>query len=502
MEMTLLSITVWFTQFLIVSALYFNTQPTNTTSDYTEITSATTKTNSEPKILMYATSSSPLTASTTQKSITSLPSEVHTQTDITPDVTPTQETASLHQLSSITPSQNVTMDDGESVSNASNVAMSDANTSHTTVSTNFARLTAQKDDSNETGTTSSVSYNSDGHTVQTADTLSDPVDSVSTVPWKYSTEKEDERTKADEGNDEANSTQATFANMKGESRGTRGTEGSYTFSSEHREAHYNTTANTINVSDTTATVSNNWSTSQNTDIPMTTPSYTTAQGYPTVTDAPEYHTPTGGVTHSMTQENIHMFTNSTATTGRENRTETDTPSGTTTNISISIITDNSLDATNNRSNQNDTESKVRPTCLNPKPENHFWPSKLVCFLTVWTLAMTATIFLGITIFLWVRLSVSKKKMKRRVKGGQKSEKESLWTDPKASVQDRVEFWYVNGSTLEADKKQKDKRRMKRRGQEQDNEENSLWIQPRVTVEDITDFWYANRRMKEGRTEDT
>ncbi len=34
------------------------------------------------------------------------------------------------------------------------------------------------------------------------------------------------------------------------------------------------------------------------------------------------------------------------------------------------------------------------------------------------------------------------------------------------------------------------------------EENSLWIQPKVTVDDITEFWYANRRMKEERTEDT
>ncbi|XP_016302468.1 flocculation protein FLO11-like [Sinocyclocheilus anshuiensis] len=505
MEMTLLSITVWFTQFLIVSALYFNTPPTNTPSDYTEttqITSATTKTNPEIKILIYATSSSPLTASTTQKSITNLPSEVHTQTNITPNVTPTPETASLHPLNSSTPSQNVMMDDGESVSSASNVAMSDANNSHTTVSTNFAGLTPQKDDSNETGTPSSVSYNSDGRTVQTPDTLSDPVDSVSTVPWRYSTEKEDERTKADEGNYETNSTQATFANMKEESRGTRGTEGSSTFSSEHREEHYDTAANTINVSDTTATVSNKWSTSQSTDIPMTTPSYTTAQGYPTFTDAPEYHTSTGGVNHSTTQENIYRFTNSTATTRRENRTGTDTPGGTTANINISIITDNSLNATNNRSNKNDTENKVRPSCLNPKPGNHSRPSKLVCFLTLWTLAMTATIFLGITIFLWVRLSVSKKKMKRRVKRGQTCEKESLWAEPKASVQDRVEFWYVNGSTLEADRKEKDRRRMKRRGREQDNEENSLWIQPRVTVEDITEFWYANRHMKEERTEDT
>ncbi|XP_026064220.1 mucin-5AC-like [Carassius auratus] len=513
MEMTLLFITVWFTQFLIVSALNFSTQPTYTPSDFidtTQITSATTKTNPEPNTLIYATPSSPLTA-TTHITITNLPSEAQTQTNITPNVTPTQETASLQQLNtSSSPSQHVMVDDGESVTNVSNVTVSDDNTSHTTVSTNFA---TQTNDSTETGTTPSVSYNSDRSTVQTTDTSSDPVDSVSTAPWKYSTEKEDERTNDDEGNYETNSTLATFTNMNEESRGTRGTEGRYTFSSEHSEAHYDTTANTVNVSDTTATVSNNRSTPQNTDIPSTTPSYTTAQGYPTVTDAPEDHTSTSGdplslnsthlkinSTHSTTQGDIYRFTNPTETTGRENRTEPDTPGGTPTNINISVTTDNSLNATNYSSNTNDTENKARPPCLSPTQENHSWPSKLVCFLILWTLAMTASIFLGITIFLWVRLSVSKKKMKRRVKGGETCEKKSLWADPKASVQDRVEFWYVNGSTLEADRK--DRRRRRTRGREQDTEENSLWIQPRVTVEDITEFWYANRRTKEERTEDT
>lgn len=504
MEMTLLSITVWFTQFLIASALYFNTLPANTQSDYaeiTQITPATTKTNPEPGIFINATSSSPLTA-TTQENITNLPSEVHTLPNITPNVTLTQETASLYQDNSTSPSQNDMMDDGVSI------AMSHAITSHATVSPSFARLTPQKDDSSETGTMSSMSYSYDGHTDQTADTLSDSVNSVSTAPWRHSTEKEDERTKADEGNYETNSTQATFANTNEELRETRGTAGTYNFTSEHREEqHYDTAANTTDVSATTATGSNQWSVSPNTDVPTTTPAYTTAQDL-TVTDVPEYHTSTDGVKHSTTPQSIHRFTNSTAPTGRENRTGTDTPGGTTTNSNISVITDVltdfSLNATTNRTNKTDTENKAWPACLNPNPESHSRQSRLVCFITLWALAMIATIFLGITIFLLVRLSVFKKKMKRRVKGGQKCEKESLWADPKASVQERVEFWYINGSTLEADRKEKDRRkekRMKGRGQDQENEENGLWIQPRVTVDDITEFWYANRRIKEERMQD-
>ncbi|XP_048061715.1 cell wall protein IFF6 isoform X2 [Megalobrama amblycephala] len=563
MEMTLLSITVWFTHFLIASALYFNTLPTNTTSDHTEttqVTPATTKTNHEPKILINATSFSPPT--TTQDSTINMPSEVHTQPNTTPYVTPTEETTSLHQYNSSTSSQNDTMDDG--VGNSSNVAVSHRNTSHATVSTDFARLTPQNI---ETETMSSMSYNDGGRPVQTADTLSDPLNSVSTVPW---TEKEDDRTKADEGNYETNSTQATFANTKEESRGTQSTEGS-----EHREEPNDTAANTIGVSAATATARIDWSTSQNLDIPMNTtaqnstvtdapeyhtsidgvsatihdwstsqisdipmnttaqdptvtdvpehhtsidgvsatihdwstsqisdiPMNTTAQD-PTVTDAPEHHTSIGGVNHSTIQQN--RFTNSTAHTGRENITGTDTPGGTTTynNNNNSIITDVLTDATTNETNKTDTESNVWPKCLNPESKSR--QSRLVCFITVWALAMTATIFLGITIFLWVRLTVFKKKMKRREKGGQKGEKESLWADPKASVQERVEFWYVNGSTMEADRKQKDRKRqerMKKRGQQLDTEENGLWIQPRVTVDDITEFWYANRRLKEDRMQD-
>ncbi|XP_077068947.1 uncharacterized protein LOC143721907 [Siphateles boraxobius] len=496
MEITLLSITVLFTHFLIASGLYFNTLPTNTMSDHTEttqLTPATTKTNQEPKMLINATPFSPLTTKT-QESTTNLPSEVHTQPNATPNVTSKQETTSLHQYNSSTPSQNGMMDDGVGVSNASSVAMSHTNT---TVSTNFARLTSQN---SETVTMSSASYTDDGRTVQTADTLSDLLSSVSTVSWKDWTEKEDDRTKADEGNYETNSTQATFANTN-ESRGTLSTEGSYSFTSEHREESYDTAANTIGVSVATATKRNDWS-SQSTDIPMITPAYTTAQD-PTVTDAPEYHTSVAGVNHSTTQQNINRFTNSTAHTGRENITGTDTPGGTTTYNNNSIITDVLTDATTNKTNKTDTESKAWPQCLNPNPKSR--QSTLMCFITVWTLAMTATIFLGITIFLWVRLSVFKKKMKRREKGGQTCEKESLWANPKASVQERVEFWYVNGSTMEADKKQKDRKRqerMKRRGQEQDRKENGLWIQPKVTVDDITEFWYANRRVNEERMLDT
>ncbi|XP_056309667.1 mucin-2 [Danio aesculapii] len=377
---------------------------------------------------------------------------------------------SLHQYNSSS-SQNDTNDEDVSISNASDVAVSYTNTTPT-VFTNFTRLTPQRDENNQTG----ISYNH----IQTVD----PFSNVSTDPWK---EKGDETTKADEGNYETNSTRATFVNTSEQWRETRGTEGSYGFTSEHREEDYNTTANT------TAT---DWSTSQNTDILTTTPAFTITQET-AVTDEPEYHTSAGGVNHSTKPQDLFTSTYIES----ENMTGTGAPIGSTNNnnnnsIITDVLTDNSSYPTTNIT---DTESKVWPTCSNSSRQ-----STMVCFITVWALAMTAAIFLGVTIFLWVRLSIVKERMKMKEKRVEVGEKQSLWADPKASVQERVEFWYVNGSTLEADRKDKDRKRqerMKRRGQEQVNEENELWMQPRVTVDDITEFWYANRRMREERMRD-
>nr|XP_055049814.1 mucin-16 [Misgurnus anguillicaudatus] len=211
-----------------------------------------------------------------------------------------------------------------------------------------------------------------------------------------------------------------------------------------------------------------------------------------------------GINESTTQYSV---TNSTVYTGSENRTlvTLDTPSDTTDINNSSIIAEVVTDI-NVTSIKTDTKNRHWPECFDANSKQTL-QSKLVCFITLWTLAITATVFLGISIFLWVRISVEKKKMtisgRRQVEKGGPGERESLWADPKTSVQERVEFWYVNGSTLEADRKERGRKReerMKRKKQEQNQNENELWIQPRVTVDDITDFWYANRRIKEERTE--
>ncbi|XP_028978983.2 uncharacterized protein si:ch73-248e21.5 isoform X2 [Esox lucius] len=135
------------------------------------------------------------------------------------------------------------------------------------------------------------------------------------------------------------------------------------------------------------------------------------------------------------------------------------------------------------------------------------PSRLVCFVILWALAMTASVSLGLSIFLWVRMSVQKDK--KRVGDGRRERAskvnlESLWTDQTTSVEERVEFWYANGTTLGHNQQGRERKREWReekgnggKGKEKwrGSECESLWIQPKVTLEDITDFWYANGRMR-------
>lgn len=120
-------------------------------------------------------------------------------------------------------------------------------------------------------------------------------------------------------------------------------------------------------------------------------------------------------------------------------------------------------------------------------------SKVICLIVLWILAMTAAVFLGLTIFLWVRFSVQKE---RRGSGGQREtakgvEMGSLWAAQNLSVEERVEFWYANGETMEFDNRRIDRGKIRQEEKGRGGETESLW--PRVTLDDITDFWYANGR---------
>ncbi|KAI7803005.1 uncharacterized protein si:ch73-248e21.5 [Triplophysa rosa] len=519
METILLSIAVLLAHFLTVSSLYFNTPPPSTLRSYTEsifTTEETTETNQELGIPLNSKDLSPPVMTTQDSTITTaFTIETQTHASLTQNVTPTEETTSVSPES-----QNDTIDAVKIADGESNTVMIHTNTSLTATATSSARLTAQKEDKNETGRGSSAhntSYNNDRQTadIWNATTVkqltSEPFNSVQTVAWKEWTVND--TMKADEENDEMSSTQATFANSDKDS----GTTGSYSLTTGHMvlmhtEEHY-TTPNTTDT--TSAAIENNWIISQNTDMPITA-AYTTLDGM-NITDAPENQSLTPNIKSGRRGEDIEVnesttqnrVTNFTAHTGKENTTPLvtlDTSSDTTNNNKSSIIANVTPDNnTNATSIITDPKNSLLPECFNTNSKQT-QQSKLVCFITLWALAMTASVFLGIIIFLYVRLSILKKRVKIRggqgEKGGQKEEKESLWADPKASVQERVEFWYINGSTLEADRKERGKRREERvkgKKEEQNKSESELWIQPIVTEDDITEFWHANRRMKEDRT---
>ncbi|GAA6088013.1 mucin-5AC isoform X1 [Tachysurus ichikawai] len=121
-------------------------------------------------------------------------------------------------------------------------------------------------------------------------------------------------------------------------------------------------------------------------------------------------------------------------------------------------------------------------------------SNLACFITLWTLGMIASIFLGLTVFLWVRLSIVRKTASRRGwRDRTAKEKESLWAEPDSSNKERVEFWYAKGATVEEDKRKNRARRVRTRKDEE--EDMDMWIQPKVTMKDITEFWYTNGRVR-------
>ncbi|XP_071375113.1 uncharacterized protein [Centroberyx affinis] len=128
-------------------------------------------------------------------------------------------------------------------------------------------------------------------------------------------------------------------------------------------------------------------------------------------------------------------------------------------------------------------------------------SRLVCFITLWLLGVTASVFLGLTICLWVRLSVQQG---RTVSAGQRGtargiDLKNLWVAHRSTPEERVEFWYTSGMTIRHDnvggreeKKTKHKSERRREGR---REEEKLWTQPKVTLKDITEFWYSHERLK-------
>ncbi|KAG9264132.1 factor-induced gene 2 protein-like [Astyanax mexicanus] len=188
-------------------------------------------------------------------------------------------------------------------------------------------------------------------------------------------------------------------------------------------------------------------------------------------------------------------------TGRDRMTRTEattTPSlSHSTAFPVNITTTPNDTQVTNRNVSRETDQPVWTNCFsNESSSKTQRSSKLICFITLWCLGMTASIFLGLTVFLWVRLSVVRKEAKRKYKGVKSTgkERQSLWATNTTLAEERVEFWYANGSTLEADKKAREQERAKRNGNgKNEGKGGDMWIQPKVTPQDIAEFWYANGR---------
>ncbi|XP_041941112.1 mucin-5AC [Alosa sapidissima] len=143
-----------------------------------------------------------------------------------------------------------------------------------------------------------------------------------------------------------------------------------------------------------------------------------------------------------------------------------------------------------------TEGRPSPCC-----------TRLACFLTIWGLALAASFFLGLNIFLWVRLSAVRKSgrwetdARTRAGGAQRGaatgDDGSLWANPRATVEERVEFWYANGTMTNSSDRhrgpEKERRRDKWSERKGGRMNGSLWPQPKVTMSDITEFWYGRER---------
>ncbi|XP_026871506.2 uncharacterized protein si:ch73-248e21.5 isoform X1 [Electrophorus electricus] len=219
---------------------------------------------------------------------------------------------------------------------------------------------------------------------------------------------------------------------------------------------------------------------------------------------------TGSVT--MTPRNmVH-----TATTTGPSRTQATYMHGRSLSVWRTSAVNASTDATevakNVSTGANNTRLEERETGFWPDCHTKGWPSesrrssKLVCLLTLWSLAVIASVFLGLTIFLCARLSVVKQRAGWRGRGrGQKrnstaKETQSLWAEPGASAQERVELWYANGTTLQVEVNGRERgreertRRKSEKRKARDNE-GDMWAPPRVTMDDITEFWYGNRRAR-------
>ncbi|KAG7279447.1 hypothetical protein CRUP_038220 [Coryphaenoides rupestris] len=124
----------------------------------------------------------------------------------------------------------------------------------------------------------------------------------------------------------------------------------------------------------------------------------------------------------------------------------------------------------------------------------------VCFVTLWVLAMSAALFLGLTIFFWVRLSARSGGQRLLAREGSPApqDSEDMWAVRGSSPGERAEFWYTSPRMArQSEAVREGGRRQSRGGRREDRGEeegDGLWSQPTVTLEDISGFWHSNGKV--------
>ncbi|XP_048847271.1 mucin-5AC isoform X2 [Brienomyrus brachyistius] len=202
-----------------------------------------------------------------------------------------------------------------------------------------------------------------------------------------------------------------------------------------------------------------------------------SDGYSSGTEAPSkrLNTSINRGTKSQTDVNTNAHT----------VTQASSPGGSTTDSGL--ITSSAV----THGNQSACQSEAGRTLSSPRS------TKLGCLIMLWVLSMIASVFFGLTVFLWVRLSFlrSRKTPRRSQCGTEECGVGVLWTQPRASIEERVERWYTNGSSTSprsregVRRKDRDDERQKRR------QAGEVWERPRITPEDLQEFWADRGRMR-------
>nr|XP_023654160.1 uncharacterized protein LOC111836812 [Paramormyrops kingsleyae] len=202
-----------------------------------------------------------------------------------------------------------------------------------------------------------------------------------------------------------------------------------------------------------------------------------SDSYSSSTDAPSERPNTS--IHRGTESQTDVSTNAPTVT------QAISPGGSTTDSGL--ITSGAV----THRNQSACQSEEVETLSSPRS------AKLGCLIILWVLSMTASVFFGLTVFLWVRLSFlrSRKRPRQSQCGSGECDVGVLWTQPRASIEERVEIWYANGSSSSPQSREGMRRKDRDHERQKRRQAGEIWERPRITPEDLQEFWADRGRIR-------